>query len=153
MALDLPWELEDPLDALWADLVAEASDAAGDERALRDVLSWAYAHSQSFYGRHAKVVDHSGKELPPKMPPSGWSGRWDEGKNWEFIGFYPTVLQAVLVGLGYTPEAILGGWRERGWLLVDEDRSRYTTRQRVADDRAHVVAIRYEAVRAVEGQP
>jgi hypothetical protein len=114
VALDLPWELENPLDALWMDLVGEASDAAGEVRALRDVISWANAHSQSFWGRHIKSADYHGGELTPKMPPGGWSGRWDdESGNWEFIGFYPTVLQTVLVGLGYAPEAILGGWRER----------------------------------------
>uniref|UniRef100_Q01TT1 DUF927 domain-containing protein n=1 Tax=Solibacter usitatus (strain Ellin6076) TaxID=234267 RepID=Q01TT1_SOLUE len=151
VALDLPWDLENPLDALWADLVGEASDAAGEVRALKDVMSWAYAHSQSFWGRHVKSVDRNGGELTPRMPPGGWSGRWDEGENWQFVGFYPTVLQTVLVGLGYTPEAILGGWRERGWLLVDGDRSRYTTRQRIGDERAHVVAIRHKAVQEVEG--
>jgi putative DNA primase/helicase len=154
VALDLPWELEDPLDALWTDLVGEASDAAGEERALRDVLSWAYAHAQSFYGRHIKAVDRYGQELTPRMPPGGWSGRWDgEGEDWQFIAFFPTVLQTVLADLGYTPEAILAGWKERDWLLVDGDRRRYTTRQRVADGRAHVVAIKYEAIHAVESQP
>jgi hypothetical protein len=153
VALDLPWEFEDPLDALWGELAAEASDAAGEERALRDVISWAHSHAQSFYGRHVKVVDRHGDELTPKMPPSGWSGRWDgEGEDWEFVGFFPTVLQVVLTDLGYVPEAIFAGWKERGWLKVDGDRGRYTTRQRVADGRAHLVAIKYEAIAELEGE-
>ncbi len=153
VALDLPWEFEDPLDSLWADLVAEASDAAGEERALRDVLSWAYSHSQTFFGRHIKAVDRWGQELTPKMPPAGWSGRWDgEGEDWEWIGFFPTILQNVLADLGYTPEAILAGWKERKWLLLDDDRKRYTTRQRVADGRPRLVAIKYEAIKEVDGE-
>jgi hypothetical protein len=153
VALDLPWELENPLDALWTHLVGEASDAPGEVRALQDVISWAYSHSQSFYGRHLKSVDHEDQELTPKMPPGGWSGRWDEeDETWEFIAFFPTVLQTILVDLGYTPEAMLAGWRERGWLMVDGDRGRYTTRQRVAGARPHVVAIRNEAIKEVEGK-
>jgi hypothetical protein len=141
VALDLSEEMENPLDPLWTDLANEASDAAGEVRALRDTVSWAYSQAQSFYGR----------ELTPKMPPGGWSGRWDNEVNWEFIAFFPTVLQKILADFGYSPEAILAGWRERGWLLVDGDRGRYTTRQRVADDRPHLVAIRYEAIKEVEG--
>ena len=112
VALDLPWELEDPLDALWSDLVGEASDAAGEERALRDVLSWAYAHAQTFHGRHIKTVDRYGQELTPRMPPAGWSGRWDgEGEEWEYIAFFPTVLQKVLADFGYTPRRSSPGGR------------------------------------------
>jgi hypothetical protein len=153
VALDLPWALENPLHALWADVVTEASDAAGEERALRDVLSWTYSHSQSFYGHHVKDVDRKGQELEPKMPPGGWSGRWDgKDEDWQFIAFFPTVLQKVLTDLGYCPEAVLAGWKERGWLLLGGDRKGYTTRQRVADVRAYVVAIRSEAIDAVEGR-
>jgi hypothetical protein len=83
VALDLPGELENPLDALWRDLIGEASDAAGEVRALRDVISWAYSHSQSFYGRQTKSVDHYGQELTPKMPSGGWSGRWDDEDDWK----------------------------------------------------------------------
>jgi putative DNA primase/helicase len=58
-ALGLPWKLSRAItDELWSAIVEEASGAAGDVRALRDVMSWAYAHQESFYGRH--VRDHDG---------------------------------------------------------------------------------------------
>jgi putative DNA primase/helicase len=149
-ALDLPWEFQDPLDELWTEVLTEASDAAGDERALRDVISWAHSNEQSFYGRHANYLEQG--KLKPRMPASGWAGRWDPGEDWPFIAFHPHVLRKVLVDLGYAPEAILAGWKERDWLIVDGDRPRYTTRQRVMGERPHLVAIKFEAIRAIEGE-
>jgi len=138
------------MDELWSDLIVESSDAPGEERALRDVISWAYAHAQTFDGRHFKGGETNGEGQSLRMPPGGWSGRWDS-EDWKYIGFLPPVLNKVLVDLGYTPDAILAGWKERGWLLVDNDRIRNTTRQRMLDDRPHLVAIKREAVQAAEG--
>jgi hypothetical protein len=140
-----------PTDELWPDLVAESSDAPGEERALRDVISWAYTRAQTFHGRHFKDGENNGDQQSLKMPPGGWSGKWDSEENWEYIGFLPTVLHKVLLDLGYTPDSILAGWKERGWLLVDNDRHRNNTRQRMFNRRPHLVAIKREAVQAVEG--
>ena len=123
-ALDLPWAYSDPFEALWADIAAEAAEASGEERALRDVVSWAYAHQSQFYGR--SPLDGI---TPPKGLPTGTAGRWDAEPEWTVLAFYPTVLRQVLRELGYEPEAILGGWRQRGWLEVDQDRDRYAIHQ------------------------
>src|SRR5262249_47348407 len=61
-ALDLPWEYRDPLESLWTEIAAEATDAAGEARALCDVMSWAYSHKETFFGRH--LQEHESKPRP-----------------------------------------------------------------------------------------
>jgi hypothetical protein len=146
-ALHLPFAYRDPLENLWDDIAGEAADAGGDTRALRDVMSWAHAHMESFVGRHK--LDGGGE---PRTPPGGWAGRWEvnvrgqDDEAWESIAFHPTVLKQVLREQDYEPEAILAGWRERGWLEVGTDRRRYTKQIRVLTERPHMVVIRREAV-------
>jgi len=136
-ALDLPWSYNDPLEALWTDIAAEADDASGEVRALRDAMSWAHAHQEAFYGRH--LADSHGT---PRPPAGGWARKWEQGKAWEYVAFFPTVLRSILQEEGYEPEAILAGWREKGWLKVTaDDRKRYTKRVRVGDDTPHMVVI------------
>jgi hypothetical protein len=112
-ALALPWEFNDPIDSLWDELSAEAQEAAGEVRALQDVLSWASSHEHTFHGRFT-VNDFR------EMVPVEVAGRWDKGEDWEFLAFYPTVLRRILKAEGYEPEAILHGWRERGWLKAQK---------------------------------
>jgi putative DNA primase/helicase len=116
-ALDLPWEKFPAItDDLWTSIIDEASGAAGDVRALRDVMSWAWSHEESFYGRH--VIDRNGD---PRPPAGGWSGKWDKGDDWKEIAFLPTTLKDVLHDYGYEPEAIIALWNEQGWLVRNTD--------------------------------
>ena len=87
---------------------------------------------------------------PPKGLPTGTAGRWDAEPEWTVLAFYPTVLRQVLRELGYQPEAILGGWRQRGWLEVDQDRDRYTKKMRIGPVQPRLVIIRRAAIDAVD---
>jgi hypothetical protein len=148
-ALQLPWsegEARASIDAVWSEVVGEARDAAGDERALRDVLSWANARQQTFHGR-ADLIGHTGDEKQPSV----WSGRWDDGKDWTSLAFYPTVLNQVLRDLGYQPEGVLAAWRDSGKLDTRRDRSsRYTKQVRVAGGTEEMVVIKREAFDGLE---
>jgi len=146
-ALELPWEFRDPLKGpLWAEIAANANDAAGAERALTDVKSWADSHHESFHGRA-----RTDRESNPIPPASGWAGRWDSS-NWEFIGFHQTKLKGILRECGYEPEAILAAWLERGWLEKEEGRRGYTKRFRVASEQPYLIAIRRKAFEELEGK-
>jgi putative DNA primase/helicase len=147
-ALELPWEFRDPLKgSLWTEIAANANDAAGAERALADVKSWADSHLEWFFGRAR--VDRDGNAMPPG---TGWAGRWDR-KDWEFIGFYPTRLKEILRDAGYEPEAILATWKERGWLELEPGRAGYTKRFRVGTEQPYLVAIKRLAFQETEGNP
>jgi putative DNA primase/helicase len=144
-ALDLPWAYEDGIQALnriWLDVVAEARDAAGPERALRDVMSWAHSNESKFFGRFTMVMG----------VPSGWLGRWDSEPEWEFIAFLPTQLRTVLSDLKYEPEAILYEWKSKGWLDTRSDREGGYTKQVPTRDgeKPHMVKILRKAVEEVE---
>jgi putative DNA primase/helicase len=139
-ALELPWEFDDPLAELWAELAAESEDAAGDLRALRDVVSWAYSHESDFRGREA--YSDGGRE---RIPSTGWAGRWDNGESWEYLAFYPTVIDRVLRELKYEPEAILAGWQERGWLVPGDGRNR-AKRMRIGGTVSRVYVIARAAI-------
>jgi len=141
----------DRLMGLWTAIAGETEDAAPEIRALRDMVSWANAHLETFYGRH-QVVHFSGEDQPdqPRVPNGGWSGKWDPEDTWEYIGFYPTVLDRTLREMKYEPEAIRAAWKERGWLDTDSDRKRNTKRLRVDTERPHLVVMRRDAIEAVD---
>ena len=141
----LPFDYDDALKEIWYQVIADSCEAAAGERALRDVASWARSNKEKFFGRHQ--TDRGGK---PRIPPSGWAGRWDSGSDWTTIAFYPTVLHKVLEGFGYEPVATLEEWRERGWLDTDTQ-SRLTKRFRVGKDREYLIALGRRALNEVEG--
>lgn len=140
---NLGWAYEDPLEEIWNELVAGSSEATGDARALRDVMSWAHSHAESFYGR--QQPDIYGRL---KAPPNGWAGRWDPKESWDSIGFYPHVLDKILEDFGYSPEGILEGWRQRGWL--DTSSGRRQKRVRVQEENPYLVVIQRAGVDEVE---
>jgi hypothetical protein len=151
-----PWDHTSTLATLWQAIAAEGQDAAGEERALRDVVAWAYSHQEAFWGRERH--DSDGEPIPPS---GGWAGRWGEpdatlgaafggaSQDWGWLGFYPHVLRKVLEDLKYEPEGIIHAWGERGWLDADGDRQRRTKLVRLpavaGQDRVRMVVIRHAA--------
>jgi putative DNA primase/helicase len=129
--------LGDPLEAIWNEIVATTGEAAGEDRALRDVVSWAYSRQRTFSGR-----DKSYGQLDR-------SGRWDAAPDWEFIAFYPHVLRKALVEFGYEPDAILAGWKERMWLDIGKGRG-FDKSVRIGRDNPFLIVIRREAIKTVE---
>lgn len=115
----LPWSYEDPLAGLWEDIATAAEAAPPEVRALGAIVSYAYEHEQAFLGRHREANGE------PLMPPGGWLGYWPS-PTWEYIAFYPGALKRILEEMGFDPDAVIHGWYEREWLLVDKDRKRMT---------------------------
>jgi hypothetical protein len=141
-ALGLPWEIGDPLKTVWHEIVANTGEAPGDERALRDVVSWAHSQRETFWGaRRSSSL--------PQVPSAGWSGRWDKEQGWEFIAFYRHLLKRLLSDAGYEPEAVLAGWKERGWLDVGKGRG-FDKSVRVDEDNPCLIVIRRAAIDAIE---
>ena len=50
-------------------------------------------------------------------------------------------MKKALIEMKYEPAAILGGWREKGWIDTDGDRKRYTKKVRVNGEQARLVVI------------
>ena len=87
---------------------------------MRDVVGWAHSREEAFIGRHP--VDSRTDRA--KVPASGWMGCWSQDQDWRSIDFFPHVLTRVLRDLGYEPDAMLRGWRDRGW--IEGSLGRYT---------------------------
>jgi hypothetical protein len=136
-ALDLPWKFTGAIPlGLWRAIVQEASGAAGDQRALRHILSWATGHQQAFEGRH----HHNSSDGTPRPPPGGWAGRWAKGDQ-QSIAWLPHVLDAVLEEGDFDPTAIKELWRENGWLELEKGRQTYLKRTRLFGEMTRLVTI------------
>ncbi|MDP9472304.1 MAG: DUF927 domain-containing protein [Chloroflexota bacterium] len=139
--LDLPWAYEGPVDALWDDLVHEASDADRASAALAMVASWAQANQHTFEGR-LDVDQH----YNDKTPTLGLSGKWDRAEDWESIAFFSHKIKDLLEKGGFDPEATIRTWRDREWLETHGDRKRYTRNIRIRGEKTWAVVIKRSAV-------
>lgn len=138
-ALEL--ELSDPLPQLWASIAEGVNDASGEVRALLDVVSWAYSNATSFHGRDGG-----------RAPPGGFLGVWP-GDHWTHIAIFQDKLKAYLDGAGYAPAAILPGWRERGFIVVDKGRRGFTKNVKVPGAGQHLlVCLAREAIARLTGE-
>ena len=117
----LPWDRRDPVAPLWAEIVAGASEADRAAEALRRVHAWTVAHKEHFDGQF-REVGLSGAKV---APAAGALGVWDD-KDLR-IAYVPDRLRAFLEGEGFSPDAILRTWRERGWLQLGKDHNATTT--------------------------
>jgi putative DNA primase/helicase len=133
-ALDLPWAYRDPIEGLWHELISGAEEADVAIQALALVTGWAKANQMRFYGRQPE----------PRTPLNGWAGRWDSGKDWEYIAFLPHFLKPLLTDAGFEPEAVIRTWQDRGWLLVDKTRRQKQVR--LDGEPTWTVAIRRSAI-------
>ncbi|MGV3723912.1 MAG: DUF927 domain-containing protein [Actinomycetota bacterium] len=115
-ALALPWDLPtEALADLWVKVAEAGVEASGEVWALQYVMSWAGSRQQSFVGRcFTADLFKGGQPTAPVV-----SGKWDADEGWDEITFYEDVLKRVLTEGGFSPPAILAGWRERGWLTMD----------------------------------
>ena len=102
---DLPSGLDDPLETIWNETVAATGEAAGEERALRDVVSWAHSRQQTFWGR-----EQTRSQLDR-------SGRWDKADDWSFIAFYPHVLKKLLADFNTSQTQFWPAGRRRDGLI------------------------------------
>lgn len=132
-ALELPWGFKETASGLWDALASEAGEADRAKVALEHVIGWAVGHQEQFYGR-------SGED----MPTGGWVGRWDDG-SWQWIGFLKDRIATVLRDAEFDVESTIRLWRDRGWLLLDEDEKRMH-RSRIGDASFRLVTIRREAL-------
>lgn len=128
-----------PIEPLYSELVGESDTADVALTALRHTLGWASSLADHFVGRRSESLG---------APVQGWLGRWDWDSatdTWTTVCIFPHRLETELTRAGFAYEALLRSWRDRGWLLVDTDRSRLMRRVRLGGERPWMVCIRKEA--------
>ena len=137
-ALELPWPYDAVMENLYDELVMESRQVDRARVALQQVYSWAQANESRFYGRH------------DSMPYGGYAGRWDVAQEWETLAFFPHQLEKLLSDFGFEHQAILRTWRDKGWLAVDEDASRFTRKVTVERNQCRMVVIDRQALEEVD---
>ena len=154
-AIDLPWEDEDPIVTLWNQLVQDAGDQAS--KALRYVMTWAYAHVEEFFGRRDRKLG---------QPTPGWAGRWDQDVTipgddddegvkgqWKWIGFLPNRLAEILRDGGFEAESMIRVWKDRKWLRLAKDTDgaiRTHIKSRIGKVTARLIMVTHAAVDKAE---
>ena len=146
----LPWDFGDLVAQLWPELIAETPEADRAAAALRHVYDWACSHAEQFFGKSG--VDE---------PSGGWAGRWDRIQipsrqggisEWAYLGFFRAPLAKVLTDAGFDAEAVIRGWKDRGWLVTDTE-GKPRQRARIGTEQVSLLAIKHEAIVEVEGEP
>jgi hypothetical protein len=120
---------------VWESMVKEATDAAGETRALQTVYEWAVSMQAAFYGRH--LTD---SEAGVRIPPGGWIGKWDAADDWDEIAFIRARLDEHLTAAGFSPQMIIRSWKAKGWLRFEEGRNTLEARIHGPGVRCYVVS-------------
>ncbi len=141
--LRLPLPARDPLLDAWEAVRVGAADSDRATDALREVLSWAASQQHRFYGR----IEHESNNDQP--PGAGWLGTWAQKENWKVLAILPNELKGFLTRQGFDYDAVLRTWRDRSWLLTEEEH--LTRKVMVGTRKARCVVLKRETVELVAG--
>ena len=141
--LGLPEPVRDPLVDAWEAVRAGSMDSDRPTEALRAVLSWAASQQHRFYGR----MEHEPGNDP--VPSAGWIGAWHQRTDWKTLAILPSELKGFLEKQGFEQEPILRSWRDRGWLLTEEEH--LTRKVTIGHRKARCFVLKRECVDQVSG--
>jgi len=105
-----PQFIRSPITEAYGGVAASMVNADRATSAMHDMLSYLASMQASLEKAPGVSKD---------APPQGWSGRWQGGDMWEFIGVRPDICKDRLRFWGYDAAAILATWKERGWTRCD----------------------------------
>lgn len=141
--LRIPLPARDPLLDAWEAVRTGAAESDRATDALREVLSWAASQQHRFYGR----IEH--EPGTDQAPPAGWLGAWAQKVDWKTLAILPSELKSFLDRQGFDTEAVLRTWRDRSWLLVEDEH--LTRKVTVGTRKARCVVLKRETVELVAG--
>ena len=142
--LGLPEPVRDPLVDAWEAVRTGSMDSDRPTEALRAVLSWAASQQHRFYGR----LDYEPGNDP--VPSAGWIGAWQQRSDWKTLANLPNELKGFLEKQSFEQEPILRSWRDRGWLLTEEEH--LTRKVTIGHRKARCFVLTRECVDQVSGQ-
>ena len=141
---NLPEPVRDPLVDAWESVRAGSTDSDRPTEALRAVLSWAASQQHRFYGR---MEFEPGDDPAPSM---GWLGAWQQRVDWKTLAILPNELKGFLERQSFEPEPILRSWRDRGWLLGEDEH--LTRKVTIGHRKTRCFVLKRECVDQVSGQ-
>ena len=130
--LGLPGSPEGVVMSVMAEVAGELEEGDYATRALDAVRAWARSMIFQFHGKEDTM-----------RPPNEYVGVWrdsiaEKGED-RFVAFYPHRLKKFLVEQGFSYDAVIRQWRDRGWIKTQGGRPTYVVR--IRDDTARLVVI------------
>jgi hypothetical protein len=130
---------------LWPQVARQATEAPVEERALVALLGWMQGHGEHFLGRNRKYNETDVE------PTTGFVGAWDKKSDWKQVSFFRNALETILQELNFRhPDGVLRGWKDRRYLIANQDRLDHNTTFR--GDQTRMVTIRRSAFDQVHGR-
>jgi len=146
--LGVPGNPSAALDRAWGAVCQASESADRSKQALQAIMDWSYQYQGSFWGRH----DVDRVDQTPRRPSTGWLGSWEESNDWKAIGFLPQRLRQQLEDMGFRPEEVLAGWKDRGWLKLRQGKPGRTYPMTLERERPeHIVLLRAGVDEALGG--
>jgi len=138
-AIGFPWQYQNTIQSLWAEITADTDEADPGLAALRYIIAWCDSRVNDF-------DDDANRGI---QPHGGWLGRWRvRGRDGiECLAIYEHKLDEALNERGYSPAAVRKMWKDNGWLKTEDNKT--TLRVTVAGRKSPVVAIRWCAIEAI----
>jgi uncharacterized protein (DUF927 family) len=127
--LGLPGSPEAAVYSIMREVTGELEEGDYATRALEAVRAWGQANIKSFY---PKADD---------LRPTKYLGVWRDREidTPKYVAIYPYELKKFLADQGFSYEAVVRQWRDRGWIQTQGGKS--TIVVRIVDDTARMVLI------------
>jgi hypothetical protein len=149
----MPWPCPDPIGPLWQELTSDSGESDRAEEALRHVINWAAANPE-------RLFDPGAPDRDKPCPHGGWAGvrraagAWGAGEaggagdGEGYLGLFPDRLFEVLRQAGFSGEAVVRTWHDRGYLRCTREGNVERTRLKVkvAGNTCWVVAVRRSVI-------
>lgn len=139
--LELDGSPEKAVMTIMREVAGELEEGDYASRAMDAVRGWGQANIKQFWGKEDDF-----------RPPSKYLGVWRDADydDPKFVAIYPHELKKFLVDQGFSYEAVIRQWRDRGWLKTQSGRSTFVIR--VKDDTARLVMIPLSVWRPVTAE-
>ena len=136
LALPLPWAYDETVLHSWAELTQDSVEADRAAVAMRFLLNYCATHRHLFEGSGSP-----GHQSGP-VPYDGYAGLWCHrvgGEGLECRVVYVQAVNDLLSREGFEPQSVKRMWRDRGWIVVNPEKT--TLKIRLSSGTVDVIAI------------
>lgn len=129
--LDLPGSPEGVAMSVMAEVAGELEEGDYATRSMEAVRAWGRSVMGLFHGKDDVM-----------RPPNEYVGVWreySENPDEQFVAFYPHRLKKFLVEQGFSYDAVIRQWRDRGWIRTQGGRPTYLVR--IKDDVTRLIVV------------
>lgn len=146
-AIQLPWEYDETVRHLWAELTRDAAEADRAAVGMRLLLNFCATQRHRFDG------GETAHNSTGPAPFGGYVGRWSHraivGEPHDCRVVYVQAVNDLLLKEGHEPQSMKRMWRDRGWTTTNLGKT--TLKIRLSDALADVIAIPVQVIDELMG--